>query len=561
MPVFAFTDMEGSTGLWEKYQDAMGPVIAKHYAILDKVVPAFGGKIIKKTGDGIFALFPDETPDRPSPALECALDLQRRFQDENWPVIGELRVRMAFHCGQAEEMAGDYYGPTANRTARFMSLGWGGQILVSEDLRRVAQLPEGAEWKDLGFHQVKDLPEPQHIFCMDHPSLRLREFPALKSLSNRPHNMPGQLSPLVGRKRELADIAGLLSGPHSRLVTLLGGGGMGKTRLAIQAALDNLEAFKHGANLVSLDTLAAPDQLATRIAESLKIGLYRQKEPREQLLEYLKDKGLLLILDPCERLGVAAALISDILESCPGVRVLACSRKRLNLRSESVLELRGLDYPADAVAEGFASSGCARLFVQQVQGSQQGYVLRPDDRPPFLQICRLLRGMPLGLELAADWIRSTPMKALAERLEKEPGFLASARQDLPESHRSLKALFDSAWVQLSDAECVALSKVSAFKGGFSLGAAQLAFMVRAETLATLAERSLIEILEPGRYLMPEGTRAFAAAKLTRIRPNGTKCWTCMPATIAASSRNASATSWAMTRPAPSPSCARNCPTS
>src|SRR5665213_1707074 len=195
MPVFCFTDIEGSTGLWEKHQDAMGPLIARHYAILQQGVTSHGGRIIKTTGDGIFAIFPDETGDSPSAALECALDLQHRLQGEVWPVIGELRVRMAFHSGHAEEVAGDYFGPTANRTARLMSLGWGGQILVSEDLRKQAQLPTGAEWLDLGVHQVKDLPEPQHIFSLAHPALKLREFPPLKSLSNRPHNLPEQLSP------------------------------------------------------------------------------------------------------------------------------------------------------------------------------------------------------------------------------------------------------------------------------------------------------------------------------------------------------------------------------
>ncbi|HTA16662.1 MAG TPA: adenylate/guanylate cyclase domain-containing protein, partial [bacterium] len=228
MPVFGFTDIEGSTGLWEKHKEAMGPIIAMHYAIMEQSIASHGGRIVKKTGDGIFAFFPDEGGDSTKAALESALDMQRCFQGQVWPVIGELRVRMAFHSGHAEEMDGDFYGPTANRTARFMSLGWGGQILVSEDLKKLARLPEGAEWLDFGMHQIKDLPEPQHIFGLAHPSLKLKEFPPLKSLSNRPNNLPEHVHPFVGRRRELKDLAGLLAAPHSRLVTLLGGGGMGK---------------------------------------------------------------------------------------------------------------------------------------------------------------------------------------------------------------------------------------------------------------------------------------------------------------------------------------------
>jgi len=513
MPVFAFTDIEGSTGLWEKHQDAMGPVIARHYAILQQVLDRLGGRIIKKTGDGIFGLFPDEDGERPSPALTCAIELQRRFQEESWPVIGELRVRMAFHCGQAEEMAGDYYGPTANRTARLMSLGWGGQILVSEDLRRAAILPEGASWQDLGLHQVKDLPEPQQIYGLLHPSLALQEFPALKSVSSRPHNLPEQLSPFVARQRELKDLALLLAGKRSRLVTLLGGAGMGKSRLAVQAALENVGSFRHGANLVSLDGLTSPDELPARMAESLKLSSHRQKDPRERLQEYLKDKQLLLILDPCEGLAGGGGWISNLMEACPGLCVLACSRRRLNLRGEAVVDVRGLDYPAEVAPEGFASGGCVRFFVQQVRAFQPTYSMKPDDRPWFLRICRVLDGMPLGLELAAGWLRSFPMKTLAERIEQDPRFLSSTRQDLPADHRSLKALFESAWGQLTSPERRLLAQLSVFSGGFTSATAGQSFRAAPEALSGLADQCLLEPAGDGRWALSGAARFFAAARL------------------------------------------------
>ena len=513
MPIFAFTDIEGSTGMWEKYQDAMGSIIARHYDILHLVVEGCGGKIIKKTGDGIFALFPDGAGDKPSSALECALDLQRCFQGETWPVIGELRVRIALHCGQAEEMAGDYYGPTANRTARLMSLAWGGQILVSQDLYRKAKLPEGAHWEDLGLHQVKDLPEPQQVYGLLHPSLKLQEFPALKSLSNRPNNLPEQLSPFVGRRQELRELAVLLTSPHSRLTTLLGGGGMGKTRLAIQGAMENLAAFKHGVNLVSLAGLVSPEALPARIAESLKIAAYKGKDPKDQVLEYLRDKVMLLILDPCEGLGGGSAWVSELLTDCAGLRVLACSRRRLRLQGETVLELKGLDYPAEVSPEGFSSGGCARFFVQQVQGFQPGYSLRPEERAFFLRICRTLRGMPLGLELAAGWLRSLPMKVLADRLDQDPRFLVSDRQDLPASHRSLQSLFSSAWISLSEPERRALAQLTVFGGTFLPLAVQQTLKVAPETLSALADQSLLEAVDGGRLVMPASTRFFAATKL------------------------------------------------
>jgi predicted ATPase/class 3 adenylate cyclase len=516
MPIFAFTDIEGSTGLWERHQGAMGPIIARHYEILHLIVEGRGGKIIKKTGDGIFALFPDEDPGQPSRALDCALELQRRFQAEAWPVIGELRVRIALHRGEAEEMGGDYYGPTANRTARLMSLGWGGQVLVSEDLYKTATLPAGAQWADLGLHQVKDLPEPQQVYGLLHPSLKLQEFPALKSLSSRPHNLPERLSPLVGRRRETQELAALLTGPQGRLITLLGGGGMGKSRLAVQAALENLAAFKHGANRVELEGLSSADELPGRIAASLKLATYRQQDPAQQVTEYLKDKELLLILDPCEQL-VASAWIPKLLEACPGLRILACSRRRLNLHGGSILELQGLDYPEEVIPEGFSSGGCARFFVQQAQGFQPGFSLKPEDRGYFLRICRVLRGMPLGLELAAAWVRSVPLKVLAERLEQDPRFLSSERGDLSASHRSLQALFNASWALLGERERTALASLSVFSG-FTSSAAQTAFRTAPEVLAALAEEGLLEKGEAGRYSLPPTVRFFAALNLAALGP-------------------------------------------
>ena len=518
MPVFVFTDIEGSTELWEQYPKAMGPIISKHFSLLEEGVKTHGGRIIKNTGDGIFGVFPDESGEGPSESLECGLDLQRRFQAETWPDIGELRVRMAFHSGHAEEVGGDYYGTTANRTARFMALGWGGQILVSEELHALARLPAGAEWLDHGVHQVKDLSEPQHIFSLSHPSLSLREFPPLKSQSNQRHNLAEQLSPFVGRRLELGGIASLLAAPNSRCITLLGAGGMGKSRLASEAGLENLYRFRQGAYRASLEGLSTPAQLMERIAASLKIGLYKQKDAREQLIDYLKDKNLLLILDPCDRLAGGAGQISEILEACPGLRVLACSRRRLNLRGETVLEVKGMDYPAQATAQALEASGSAKLFLQQAQALEPGFVWKPEDLVYFLRICRALRGMPLGLELAAALIRLMPLKTMAERLEKDPSFLSGTREDMPASHRSLKALFESSWDMLSEQERDCLAKLSVVQGSFTLPAVQAAFKARPEVLHGLADQSLLDSGEAGRYSMLESIRCFASAKLDEGSP-------------------------------------------
>jgi class 3 adenylate cyclase/tetratricopeptide (TPR) repeat protein len=508
MPIFAFTDIEGSTGLWEKHQGGMGPIIARHYAILDELTPRFGGKTIKKTGDGIFALFPDPQPGQPCPALEWALECQRRFQGQVWPVVGELRVRMALHKGEAEEMGGDYYGPTANRTARLMALGWGGQILVSEDLRRAATLPEGAAWADLGVHQVKDLPEPQPVFGVLHPDLALRDFPALKSLSDRPHNFPEELSPFVGRERELREIAALLTRPQGRLITLLGLPGSGKSRLAVKAALEQLGAFKHGAYLVDASRGAG---LVPSIAAAFKLSLYKEQDALAQVIAYLKDRSMILVLDPADSLGALDPLRA-ILEACPGLRLLACARRRLHLQGETVVKVGGLELPGPG-GDVFAVNPCAQLFLHEAQAVLPGFAFAPDDGPALARLCRALRGSPLGLELAAGAMRTTPLKAIAERVTQEPRFLSWERPDRPAAHHSLQAQFEASWSGLNEAERKALAGLAVFSGSFTVAAAQRVLGAGTDVLSGLMEAGLLEAAGTGRFGLPEIPRLFAALKL------------------------------------------------
>lgn len=509
MSIFAFTDIEGSTGLWERHQGAMGAVIARHYAILDELTPRWGGKIIKKTGDGIFALFPDEAPGEPSRALAWAVDCQRRFQGQVWPVVGELRVRMALHRGEAEEMDGDFYGPTANRTARLMSLGWGGQILVSEDLRRVAVLPEGAAWADLGAHQVKDLPEPVQIFALLHPDLPLREFPPLKSLSNRPHNFPQELSPFVGRERELRELERRLTQPQSRLLCLLGPPGVGKSRLAARFALEHLGTFKHGAFRVELGSGKA---LAEAVAAALKLSLYGGQPAQTQVLDFLKERQMLLVLDPAEGLATQAATLRAWLEAGPGLRVLVCARRRLGLPGETVLKLGGLELPGPQ-GDVLAVNPCAQLFLHEARAVLPGFAYAADDGPALARLCRVLRGLPLGLELAAEALRTTPLKALAERVEKEPRFLVSERPDRPPAQRSLQAQFDAVWEGLNEAERRALAGLAVFSAPFSVPAAKGVLQLGDAALAGLVDAGLLENAGGGRFALSEITRLFAALRL------------------------------------------------
>ena len=510
MPVFLFTDIEGSTGKWELYKEAMNRVIARHYALMDEIVPRHGGRIIKKTGDGIFALFPDPVEGEPCAGLACALELQRHFQDEEWPGVGELRVRMGLHLGQAMEMAGDFYGPTANRTARLMALAWGGQILASEDLQRQAALPPDARWVDLGVHQVKDLPEPQHLFGMVHPALRLIDFPPPKSLSSRLNNLPEAAGPLLGREKELAQLARLLADPQSRLACLLGRGGMGKTRLALQAAAAAAPASRDGVHYADLAGLDDPEQLPARLAASLKLARGAE-DPLALLLGFLKDKQLLLVLDSLDKVAGRSSALLSILEGAPGVRMLAASCRRLDLQ-EAVVEVAGLGLPKEPKAADLEQCPAGALFLKQAMRVNPSFALKPEDKPELLRLLILLEGMPLGLELAAAWARLMPLKTIADRVEKDPRFLSSSRQDLPERQRSLKALFEHALSLLGPREKEALARLSAIQGPITAAGALAVAKAGPELLSSLADRCLLRP-DGASFFMSPLTRRLASFKL------------------------------------------------
>jgi predicted ATPase/class 3 adenylate cyclase len=505
MAIFCFTDIEGSTEKWEKHRDVMGQVIARHNQILEQNVARFGGQVIKHTGDGIYAIF-DGPEERAAEALGCALAVQREVQDETWPGIGELRIRMAFHCGQAEKLGGDYFGPVANRTARLLSLGWGGQVLVSEDLKKLGALPEGASLQDMGVHQVKDLPEPQQVYGLLHPDLNLKEFPALKSLS-RPHNLPPQLTPFIDRQKELSSIAEFFKAPSQRLLTLRGSGGTGKSRLAIQAGMEALKQFRHGVYFVGLESLPAPEGIVDAIAAALRLPLYGNEAPKAQLLAYLRERDMLLILDHFDHLLSGVPLLSELLLAAPQLKILATSRAKLNHNSESVLEIQGLDTP-----------GAIQLFMQRARKVKADFTAGPEDQELLVRICRQVEGMPLGLELAAAWAKTLPLKEICRRLESSIALLISSDKDLPERQRSMRALFDYSWKLLSLDEQKMFRNLSVFIDGFSGAAAEAVAQCNHAGLSVLVNKSLLRMGEDGRYFVHETLRQFAQAKLDVLAP-------------------------------------------
>ncbi len=502
MLIFFFTDIEGSTRLWEKHPEQMGRMLARHDALLAEEIERHGGEIFKHTGDGVLAVFAGGRP------LHCALAVQKAFAAEDWGV-GEVRVRLALHAGQAERRDRDYFGPVVNRTARLLAAGWGGQILFTPEVLRVAPLPEGATWQDLGFHFFKDLGWPQQVYMLFHPDLPLGRFPPLRSLSAHPHNLPPQPTPFLGREKELAEVICRLADPACRLLTLVGPGGTGKTRLALQAAAEQVEAFPHGVYFVALAPLDSPDLIVSTTADALRFSFYSTREPRAQLLDYLREKRMLLVMDNFEHLTEGADLLVEILQAAPAVKVLVTSRERLRLHGEWVFPVGGLEIPPDEGEEEVERYSAGQLFL----GSARR--IRPDfvpDWPAIARLCRLLEGLPLGIELAASWVQVLSCQEILQEVESSLDILDTPWRDLPERHRSLRAVFDYSWALLSERERQVLARLSVFQGGFRREAAREVADASLPLLSTLLDKSLLRHAA-GRYDMLEVLRQYAAEKL------------------------------------------------
>jgi predicted ATPase/class 3 adenylate cyclase len=507
MPVFMFTDIEGSTKKWEKYPDQMKSYISKHDTILTSSVKKHGGEIIKHTGDGVFAIFVDGDP------LQASIDVQLGLAREDWGDIGEMRVRIGLHAGHADKHGDDYFGPVVNRTARVMGTAWGGQIIITPEVKGCAQVPKGAILKDMGMHMLKDLGEPQQLLQLLHPDMQLKEFPPLHSLSAHPHNLPIQTTPFLGRKEEVAEITRLLADAKCRLITLIGPGGIGKTRLALQCAAEKIECFTHGVFFIPLDPLSSAEGFITTIAQTLKFQFYSREDEKQQLFNFLADKELLFVMDNFEHIVEGASIIGDILKQTRNVKIMVTSRELLNLKGEWIVQLQGMEVPS---GEGIDIEGCSavQLFLYNAQRVKTQVALSEEDKVYVTRICQLVGGLPLGIEIASSWVRTLTCKEIALEIEKNYDFLVTSMRDIPERHRSLRAVFEYSWNLISEKEKNVLKRLSVFRGGFTREAAELLTGATLSDLASLTDKSLLFRDISGRYRMFGILRQYAEEKLS-----------------------------------------------
>ncbi|HEX2280698.1 MAG TPA: adenylate/guanylate cyclase domain-containing protein, partial [Thermomicrobiales bacterium] len=435
---FLFTDIEGSTTLWERDRNAMAAAVARHLTLLDAAIAAHGGVHFKTVGDSVQSAF------RTAPqAIAAALDAQRALLAEDWGAIGELRVRIALHAGEAEpDQRGDYLSAPLNRLSRVLATGHGGQILLTQAVQQLSRgaLPAGGELRDLGQHRLRDLLEPEQVFQLAHPDLPA-DFPALRSLDVRPHNLPLQPTPFLGREREVSDVVARINRPEVRLLTLTGPGGTGKTRLALQAAAELLDDFADGVFFVPLATLSDPALVPSAVASALGVREDRERSLPKQVQETLAPKELLLILDNVEHVIDAAPGIGEMIGAAAGVKVLATSRLPLRLRAEREYPVAPLGLPRrrpPPSLEQLSQYEAVRLFIDRAQAVKPDFAVDNENAPAVAEICHRLDGLPLAIELAAARVRLLPPQAMLTRLEQRLPLLTGGARDAPARQRTLR---------------------------------------------------------------------------------------------------------------------------
>jgi predicted ATPase/class 3 adenylate cyclase len=525
---FLFTDIEGSSRLWENHGDAMAAALARHDALLREAVGARGGHVFKTIGDAFCVAFPVA-----SDALDAAIASQRLLRSEPWQEVDRIKVRMGIHTGSAESRDGDYFGPVLNRVSRLLAAAHGGQILLTlatEELVR-DHLPEGVSLRDLGERRLRDLNRPERVFQALAPDLP-SDFPALRSLEIFPNNLPVQLTSFIGREKEMNEVKRLLGTTH--LLTLTGTGGTGKTRLSMQVAADLLDQFPDGVWLIELATIEDADQVAPAIAAPLQV----RDEPGQPILvtlaNFLRNKQLMLILDNCEHLIAECARIADnLLRSAPGLQILASSREPLGIAGERTWPVPSLSIPkswrdeirGSEAAERLTQYEAVRLFIDRATAVRPEFHVTNDNAPHVAEICWRLDGIPLAIELAAARIRVLSIDQIANRLDDQFRLLTGGSRTALPRQQTLRALIDWSYDLLSEQERILLRRLSAFAGGRTLQAVesvcsgdQLEDYEIIDILTSLVDKSLVTVeRSPGReprYTFLESVWNYAREKLT-----------------------------------------------
>jgi predicted ATPase/class 3 adenylate cyclase len=514
---FLFTDIEGSTKRWEQDPERMSGALARHDGLLRSIVEANRGTVLKMVGDGACAAFAD-----PEDALLGAVQIQQALANPESTNGIALRVRCGLHLGVAELRDNDYFGNTVNRAARIMGAAHGGQLLLSQAVADQVRegLPAPLSLRDLGSVRLRDLGNAERVYQVLHPQLR-QDFPALRSLEATPNNLSSQLTSFVGREREVADIERLLA--STRLVTLVGPGGIGKTRLASHTAAHLLDDYPDGVWFVGLAAIGASELVPKEVAQALGVQEELSVALTQTLCTALQSRRLLLILDNCEHLlSACAALVDDLLRALPDIRIIVTSREPLCIAGEQTYLLHPLSLPdPGASLEAQARADAVQLFVERARLQQADFVLTGRYGSTVADVCIRLDGIPLALELAAAKVGTMSLARIAAGLSNRLSLLTGGNRTALPKQQTLRAMLDWSYDLLTVAEKAAFARIAVFAGGWTLDAAMAVIAgggnARSDArdhLGRLVRKSLVVFDDNAdRYRMLETIREYAGERL------------------------------------------------
>jgi predicted ATPase/class 3 adenylate cyclase len=512
------SDVEGSTRLWEQHPESMRTALARHDELVEQAVTDNGGHVVRPRGEGDsrFAVFV-----RASDGIQAAARIQRALYGERWRLPAPLRIRIAVHTGEVDLRGGDYYGSTVNRCARMRDLARGGHVLVSSATHGLVRdrLPHELSLRSLGTHALRDLAEPEHVYQLVIAGLPDEQPPLAAGAS-----IVAPVAPLIGRERDLEQLLGLVGNPAVRLTTLIGPGGVGKTRLALALAESLHAQFAAGHSFVDLSQVREPSLVWPSVARALGLRDEGQELLPELIQRHLRAQHRLLVLDNLEQVLDVAPSIAQLLEVCPQLKLIATSREPLRVRAEHTFEVGPLALPDAAGSvrpEAVWQSPAVRLLVERTQASDPAFQLTERNAAAVVELCARLDGLPLALELAASQLRVLPVEVLlgrlAERLNAPRGL-----RDMPRRHQSLRLAIDWSYELLDAPQQTLFRRLAAFSGGCSLAAAEAVCCVADDVsvldgIVALVDRSLVRRI-PGadgeaRFTFLETIRDYAHERL------------------------------------------------